>query len=169
MQVDTAIINKLRHIEIFSDFSEKNRKNRRILTELCEVLEEKNFSVNEVIFKKGDPAKGLYILLEGSVQVTRTTIQGEPFSVYELSAEENVFFGQKALVTKEERSATAKAVTPCKAAFLSTENFFAVCDKEPWLGYKALYRIACNLAGYLKESNKDMLTLYQALIDEIDS
>ncbi len=168
MQVD-LVIEKLKKIALFSDFNENTEKNVKILTEVCEFLEEKAYSANEVIFKKGDPAKGLYILLEGTVQVTRSTIQGEPFSVYNLSAEDHVFFGQKALVTDAERSATVKAVTPCKVGFLSTEHFFEVCDREPILGYKALYHIACNLARYLKDSNKDMLTLYQALIDEIDS
>ncbi len=167
MQAD-LVIDKLKAIEIFSDFAEETEKNLEILKAVAKVLEEVSFSANDFVFKKGDSAKGMYILLDGTVQVTRTTIQGEPFAVYNLSSEENVFFGQKALITKGERSATVKAVSNCKAAFLSTEAFFEICDKEPLLGYKALYRIASNLAKYLKESNKDLLTLYQALIDEID-
>lgn len=167
MQVE-PVIERLRKIEIFSDFSELTDKNRSILESVCSVLKEQSFSANDTVFKKGDTAKGLYILLDGTVQVVRSTIQGEPFAVYNLSGEENVFFGQKALITQEVRSATVKAVSDCKVLFLATEDFFTLCDQEPLLGYKALYRIASNLAKYLKESNKDMLTLYQALIDEID-
>ncbi len=167
MQAD-LIIDKLRKIEIFCDFEEPTEENIAILEQVFSILKEEKFSANDIIFKKGDISRGLYILLEGSVQVLRTTIQGEPFAVYNLSAEENIFFGQKALVEKDERSATIKAISDCTVLFLSTEDFFALCDKEPCLGYKALYRVACNLAKYLKQSTRDMLTLYQALIDEID-
>ncbi len=167
MQAD-LIIDKLRKIEIFCDFSESTPQNDEILQTVSSVLKERKYSAGDAIFTKGDIAKGVYILMEGTVQVLRTTIQGEPFAVYNLNAEENVFFGQKALVTKEVRSATVKAVSDCTAVFFSKEDFFALCDKNPLLGYKALFRIAENLAGYLKQSTRDMLTLYQALIDEID-
>lgn len=47
-------------------------------------------------------------------------------------------------------------------------DFLSLCEKEPRLGYKSIFRIAKRLAGSLRRSNADILTLYEALLDEVE-
>ena len=110
----------------------------------------------------------LYILHTGSVQVKRNTPGNEQFAVVNLSAEQNVFFGEVALIDSDRRSASVVALENCRTLCLDGGTFKALCEEEPLLGYRATYRIARRLASSLRRSNKDLLTLYEALLEKDD-
>lgn len=161
------IITHIGKLEIFSDFSEPTDENKQLLEKVCAALTEQTFSAGDIIIHEGDVGSSLYILLEGDVQVIRSTPQGESFAVVNLSANQNVFFGEIAIVDHEQRSASVKALTQCRTLVLTAGDFISLCESNPQLGYKTLYRIARRLAGSLRESTRDLLTLYQALLDEV--
>ena len=81
--------------------------------------------------------------------------------------EQNVFFGEVALVDKDTRSASIYALTDCQTLKLEGNEFKQLCDAEPLLGYHVMYRISRRIAGALRRSNKDLMLLYEALIDEV--
>nr|MCR4822368.1 cyclic nucleotide-binding protein [Treponema sp.] len=72
-----------------------------------------------------------------------------------------------ALVDKDTRSASIYALTDCQTLKLEGDAFKELCDSEPILGYYVMSRIARRIAGALRRSNKDMMLLYRALIDEV--
>ncbi|MDD7451026.1 MAG: cyclic nucleotide-binding domain-containing protein [Treponema sp.] len=168
MEFSTDIIEKLSKLEIFSDFKERTDDSERILKKICASLEVRDFSKGDVIINEGDLGYTLYILYKGSVQVKRNTPGNEQFAVVNLSAEQNVFFGEVALVDSDRRSASVIALENCKTLCLDGDAFKALCDEEPLLGYRATYQIARRLASLLRRTNKDLLTLYEALLDEVD-
>ena len=168
MEFRSDIIEKLTKLEIFSDFTEKTEDSTRILKKICSSLEVKDFAKGEVIINEGDLGDTLYILHTGSVQVKRNTPGNEQFAVVNLSAEQNVFFGEVALIDSDRRSASVVALENCRTLCLDGGTFKALCEDEPLLGYRATYRIARRLASSLRRSNKDLLTLYEALLDEVD-
>ena len=163
MEFRSDIIEKLPKLEIFSDFTEKTEDSTRILKKICS-----SFAKGEVIINEGDLGDTLYILHTGSVQVKRNTPGNEQFAVVNLSAEQNVFFGEVALIDSDRRSASVVALENCRTLCLDGGTFKALCEEEPLLGYRATYRIARRLASSLRRSNKDLLTLYEALLDEVD-
>lgn len=65
------------------------------------------------------------------------------------------------------RSASVIAIENCKVLKLDGSRFKELCDKEPVLGYHVMYRISRRIASALRRSNKEMMTLYEALLDEI--
>lgn len=168
MEHSDEIIEKLTKIEIFSDFSEKTDENIRILKEICHLLEVQDFNKGAAIITEGDMGDALFILYEGTVQVRRNTPSQEQFAVANLNASYNVFFGEVALIDKDTRSASVIAMEDCRTLRLDGDKFKNLCDKEPNLGYHAIYRIAKRLASSLRRSNKDMLILYEALLDEVN-
>ena len=109
MEFRSDIIEKLTKLEIFSDFTEKTEDSTRILKKICSSLEVKDFAKGEVIINEGDLGDTLYILHTGSVQVKRNTPGNEQFAVVNLSAEQNVFFGEVALIDSDRRSASVVA------------------------------------------------------------
>lgn len=106
-------------------------------------------------------------MYEGTVQIRRNTPNNDQFAVVNLTTEQNVFFGEVALIDKDTRSASVIALENCKALRLDGAAFKSLCDKEPVLGYHVMYRISRRIAASLRRSNKEMMTLYEALLDEI--
>lgn len=169
MECTPDLLDKLSKLEIFSDFSEKTENNIRILKKVCTLLSPKEFKAGETIIKEGDMGNTLYILYQGTVQVLRNTPENEQFAVVNLTTEQNVFFGEIALIDNDKRSASVIATTDCNTLILDGKSFLKLCDEEPMLGYKATYRIARRIAHSLRRSTQDMLSLYEALLDEVDS
>lgn len=168
METTPELLEKLTKLEIFSDFSMKNTTHKEILSKVCQILETKTHSAGDTIIQEGDLGDSLYILYEGTVQIKRNTPSNEQFAVVNLNTEQNVFFGEVALVDKDTRSASVYALTNCKTLMLDGNKFKDLCDAEPVLGYHVMYRIAKRIAGSLRRSNRDMMTLYEALLDEVE-
>ncbi len=169
MDSTPELLDRLRKIEIFSDFSAKTKKNDQILSNICSIMTLETFDQGEIIINEGDFGDSLHILAEGNVQVMRNTLHEDRFAVVNLSAEHNVFFGEMALINHSQRSASVVALTPCKTFMICGSSYIELCEKEPYFGYKSLYRIGSRLVGSLQRANNDVITLYQALLDEVDS
>lgn len=168
MQIEKDQVEKLSKIEIFSDLSPTASEDKRILEELASLLLEKKFKKGEMIIREGDMGDTLYILASGSVQVLRNTLGDEKYAVVNLKAEQNVFFGEVALIDSDKRSASVMALEDCKTWVLTGNDYEKICEKEPRFGYLVTFRIAKRIASTLRNTNNDIITLYEALLDEVE-
>jgi len=168
MESTPELLEKLVKLDIFSDFKNPTEENKRILHKICNILSIQNFNIGDEIIKEGDIGDILYILFNGNVQVQRNTLSKERFAVVNLSSNMNVFFGEIALIDKDKRSASVVATTDCSVLVLKGNDFHNLCEEEPVLGYHALYHIAKRMAISLRRSTEDSITLYQALLDEVE-
>lgn len=168
MEITNEILKKLSKLEIFSDFAAETEDNLRILKKISLLLQEKTIEAGDIIIKEGEVGDTLYILFEGTVQVRRNTPNNDQFAVVNLRAEQNVFFGEIALIDNDKRSASVVAIDKCKVLCLDGSQFQKLCEEEPFLGYRTIFRIAKRIAVSLRRSNKDIMTLYAALIDEVN-
>lgn len=168
MTATPEILTKLSKLEIFSDFSDEVEENLRVLSKVCERLSLEEFKSGDEIISEGEYGDVLYILYDGEVQILRRTPGNEQFAVVNLQACQNIFFGEVALIDRDKRSASVVAISDCKTLTLTGADFLSLCEKEPRLGYKSIFRIAKRLAGSLRRSNADILTLYEALLDEVE-
>ena len=159
---------KLLQIQLFESFKSDNAENKRIMKLLYDAIEVKEFKANEIIIKEGDEGDVFYILLEGSVRISRNTMAGDCIALANLSAEQNIFFGETALIGSDERSATVTAHSDCKTFALSSKNFIKLCEKEPLFGYRVTLCIARRMAKTIKKTNSDMSTLYDAFFNEVE-
>ena len=167
MDYKPELIEKISKLEIFSDLDTGNESHVKLLKSVCELLEPVKFKAGEMIIQEGDMGDSLYILYEGKVQVKHKTLNNDQFAVANLSAEQNIFFGEVALVDMDKRTASVYALTDCDTLRLNGTQFKKLCDREPELGYHVMYRIAKRIAASLRGSNKDLMLLYEALIAEI--
>lgn len=168
MDYTPELIEKIAKLEIFSDFDIQNENHKEILKRVAAILENRHFAAGDAIITEGEIGNSLYILYEGTVQVRRKTPGNEQFAVVNLSSSQNVFFGEIALVDRDTRSASVIATTDCQALYLDGTVFKSLCDEEPVLGYHVMYRISRRIASSLRHSNKDLMTLYQALLNEVE-
>lgn len=169
MDAFEKILPKLINISLFSDFKLGNQDDERILRKVYDNLSVEKFGKGEVIIKEGSFGDKFYILYSGQVQVLRKTPAGDVIALADLNAEQNVFFGETALISQEDtRSATVKALTDSTAIVLSSKKFIELCNKEPLLGYRVVLRIARGMSRTIRETNSDKAALYEALFTEIE-
>lgn len=168
MEQIEKILPKLLKIQLFLDFKINNEDDRRILTEVYKNLKQKNFKKGDVIIKEGDDGDEFFILYSGTVQVLRKTPAGDIIALANLDSDQNIFFGEAALIGTDKRTATVKAITDCSTIVLSGKKFNELCEKEPVFGYRVLLCLAKRMSKTIQDTNSDKATLYEALFNEIE-
>lgn len=168
MDTFEKVLPKLIKIELFSDFNIDIENDRRILKIVYENMSVEHFKKGEVIIREGDYGDLFYILYSGAVQVQRKTPAGDIIALANLTEEQNIFFGETALVSDDTRSATVKATSDCTCITLSSKKFLAICEKEPLLGYRVLLHLVKRMSQTVRNTNTDKATLYEALFNEIE-
>ncbi len=159
---------KILKLELFNKFKIDSIDDKRILQKVYDSFSRADFKAGDIIIKEGDFGDSFYILTEGKVRIFRNTPSGDPIALANLTSDMHVFFGETALIGKDTRSATVKAITDCKTLKLSGKKFLELCEKEPVLGYRVLLCLSRRLRSTIKRVNLDMATLYEALFSEIE-
>ena len=76
----------------------------------------------------------MFIVYEGTVEIRKKTRSGDEYTVVELTAEHNVFFGELAIVSEGERSATVITKSKCNFLVISKKDFEDFCEEHPTIG-----------------------------------
>lgn len=90
-----------------------------------------HFSNGDVLFRQGDPADGMYIVVNGRLRITAITPEGEERFIGEVNPGEPV--GEFALLTDEPRSATLHAVRESNVVKMTTPVFERLVRAYPEL------------------------------------
>jgi CRP-like cAMP-binding protein len=81
---------------------------------------EVRFAAGDVIFRQGSRSDGVYLILDGTVEVSAVGSGGDTALAW---ASADDVLGEMGALDGMSRSATARAVTPCTAHFLPSETF----------------------------------------------
>lgn len=164
MKFEQELIEKLKKLAIFTDFSEDEKR----LESILDIMKKEKYSAGENIIVEGDFGNKLYVLINGTVKILKKTLQDEAYTVAILSSDDNIFFGEIAIIDNDKRSATVHAESNCDLLYIDRDNFLEFCEKDPYAGYKITMKIAQRISGAIRKMNKDVLMLYQALVDEVE-
>jgi CRP-like cAMP-binding protein len=98
----------------------------------------------DVIFRQGDPSNGrMYFIAEGELAIFRE-VDGEFHEINRLRA--GSFFGEMAIISKTERSATVKVVSKkAKLGYLDEEVFLKIGRANPIFLYSLLKLVITRL------------------------
>ena len=88
MRSDEYMIRGLKTFKLFSRLPDEE------LACLAGVMEEKIFPAGTVILREGDPGDHMYLLLEGAVDVLKTTLFGDPYVTASLKDSYHCSFGR---------------------------------------------------------------------------
>jgi CRP/FNR family cyclic AMP-dependent transcriptional regulator len=123
---------------------------RRLLARLAVQLFEKAYAPGEAVFLEGDPGKGLFVVLDGEIEVVRETAQGsqriETFGP-------GTAFGELALIDDLPRSATALATTPTRLLILYRSHFEDLVAGDRVIALVVAKNLLRLLAGYVRAAN----------------
>ncbi len=158
---------RLLKIPLFSAFDVSQPEDKEILKKLYESFSTKNFKKGKIIINEGEEGDIFYILHSGKVHIFRNTLSGDQISLAHLSSEQNISFGETALIGLDTRTASIMAESDCSTINLSGNDFHKLCEKYPVLGYKVLRQLSTKLLKTVNELNKDKAALYETLFDEI--
>ncbi len=163
------VLPRLASIALFKSFNPENENDRRILKVVYDHVSIKYYKAGEVIIREGDVGDEFYILSTGRVHISKSTLSGDNLALADLDADMNVFFGETALISNDQRTATVTALTDCRLIVLKKSSFDEICEGEPVFGYKVLKVLAARMSGTIRSVNRDKAVLYEALFNEISS
>jgi CRP-like cAMP-binding protein len=123
--------------------------NPRDLLQIEKILHEREYRAEERIFLQGDPGLGMYIIIEGNVEIV-----SEPGHHLLTVLHEGEFFGELALLDESPRTATAVAQSPCRLLCLVQSDLYDLIDRNPKLGVKILVQLARTIGERLKKTNE---------------
>jgi len=122
-KVATKPLTILQEIDLFHPFSHE------VKACLSERMESHRLSAGEIIFHQGDAGDSLFILVEGVAGVRVQSSEGESIEVARLGAG-NVF-GEMALLTGEDRTATVIAISDIYLFEITKETIAPFIEKQP--------------------------------------
>ena len=98
-------------------------------TELCRLGAEARLEQGAYLWREGDPGDHVVLLLEGFLEVTHNTPEGEIVVLRTLEA--GAIAGEFAALDGRPRSATVRASTPCKVVRIAANVFRQVLNRRP--------------------------------------
>lgn len=104
----------LREMGLFGALSDE------VLTRLAKTLPTERFAPGDIVFREGDAAHSLYVLLDGEVEVTKKSRGALEHRVAILGPSD--CFGEMSLIDVQPRSATVRAVAPSRALRMDSEQ-----------------------------------------------
>jgi CRP-like cAMP-binding protein len=112
------------------------------------------FEAGTPLYREGDPAQGLVVLLAGTVDVMKA---GSPEILATIDAP--AVFGEISLLTDGPHTATVMARTPCQLALLTKTQFERLVREESVAAFKLLHTLAEVLAHRLNKMDAKFIEL----------
>jgi CRP/FNR family transcriptional regulator, cyclic AMP receptor protein len=122
---------------------------RRLLARLGTRFLEKGYNSGEIVFQEGDPGRALFVVVEGTVEITQATAKGE--HVLRTLGPGDAF-GEIALIDNFPRSATARAATLARLLILYKSDFDALMDGDAQITNVVMRNLAHLLAVYARRT-----------------
>jgi CRP-like cAMP-binding protein len=122
---------------------------RRLLGRLATRFLEKAYYSGEVVFHEGDPGRALFVVVEGTVEITQATPRGEHV-LRTLGAGDA--FGELALIDESPRSGSARVAEPARLLILYKSDFDALMDGEARIAVVVLRNLSRVIAAYARRN-----------------
>jgi CRP/FNR family transcriptional regulator, cyclic AMP receptor protein len=120
------------------------------LKRLAMIAEEKSVPANTTMFRDGDPADHLYIILSGEVNIQYLLGNGELRTVDTLVAGDLLCWS--ALVEPYKTTAIGMTTKNSQLACLDAKKLRKLCEDDPMLGYRLTNQVAKLLAHRLESA-----------------
>lgn len=106
---------ELREIGLFGALSDE------VLEHLCRSLRTFRLGPGEMVFREGDLAHEMYVVLEGEMEVMKKSRKGRDHRVAILGPMDS--FGEMSIIDVQPRSATVRTLAPARLICVTSEDF----------------------------------------------
>jgi len=109
---------QLREVGLFGALSDE------FLAHLAGMLKVKALVAGDTVFREGEPAREMYVVLDGEIEVLKKSRRGRETRVAILGP--NDCFGEMSIIDMQPRSATTRTLGPARLLAISTEDMDAI-------------------------------------------
>lgn len=130
------------------------------LERLASVVSYRTIAAGEELFLEGERDQVVYVLLEGQIDIEIYVPGHEPVCIF--TAEPLDIIGWSAMTpVVRQRTATARAVAPCRLLAFEGEQLHHLCEQDHDIGYIIMRRLSNVVASRLLTTR---LHLYDLLV-----
>ena len=115
----------------------------------------RRYKPNKTIFQEGDAGDGIYIIIEGAVQISAVVGQGERRVLSRIGPGD--FFGEMAVLDNEPRSATAMAETDAQIYFIPREELLVMLERSPRLAVGLVREFSLRMRDFNRQYIQEVL------------
>jgi CRP/FNR family transcriptional regulator, cyclic AMP receptor protein len=148
----------LREIGLFGALSDE------VLAHLALALKTMRVAPGTAIFREGDAAREMYVVLEGEIEVTKRSRRGREQRVALLGP--NDTFGEMSIIDMQVRSATVRAVAPTRLVRISAEDMDALYRHDLKAYTLIILNIARDLSRRLRVADGILADFTANVLDE---
>jgi CRP-like cAMP-binding protein len=130
-------------------------------TRLLQSTEEVVAEPGTVLFRRGDPCDGFYIVLAGKIEVRKPGVNGEDVPVAVLSTRS--IFGEMSLLADRPRSATAVVVEQARLARMPKKSFDDLIAQGDICAYKVIHSLSKIIVERLRRTEDEFLVTLREL------
>jgi CRP-like cAMP-binding protein len=112
---------------------------------------------NTVLFAEGELNQTMAILVEGKVEIFKSTLNNEKKSIAKVKSPQT--FGEMSLIDGQPRSAEVMADSNCICLLLTKEKFMAMSERQPQLAFKILWKISSLMSQRLRQVSGQLVDL----------
>jgi CRP-like cAMP-binding protein len=117
----------------------------------------RSYAAGDVLFREGDPGDGLYMVVKGSVRISKASLTGEEaLAVLESPA----FFGEMALIDNSARAADAIVNEDSVLFYIPLAGLRTLIEAQHQIALKILYALCEVLAQRLRETNERYMSIF---------
>jgi CRP/FNR family transcriptional regulator len=106
----------------------------------------RRFVAGQTLFRQGEPARGLYVVLRGRVKVFKTSPKGREQTLMLMGPGEPV--GEVAVLSGEAYPATAEGFEEGEAFYIPRQAFLDLVTKEPEVAMRLLAALSARLRSF---------------------
>jgi len=143
--------------EILSQFSLFNGLSEALLKEIAAISKEVSYKNDEFVFREGESAENLHLLVKGSVAL-RVKLTSRPESVT-VSFISTPFqsFGWSGVVPPFHYTSSAQCDEDSEVLTIPSAAFMNLLEQNPEAGFKVMQRITVIIADRLRNSHQALL------------
>lgn len=117
------------------------------------IATEMELSIGQTLFRQGDQARDLFVLLTGRLEVSALSEAGRKMSLNILR--ENQVFGEIAIFDQGRRTATVEAIAPSRVMRIGAKDLLAAMRQNPDIAL-ALLRLSVGRARWVSDQMEDL-------------
>ena len=128
------------------------------LQQLAEIAELKDFDEEDVLFREGEPAEDMFLVVYGSVSVEICSTGVGCKRILTVGPGE--LLGWSALLEQSRLTATARALKMTRLVELNAGKLLTICERDPLFGFEIMRRTALALAKRLSATRMQLIDVY---------
>lgn len=120
---------------------------------------EVNLDAGEFLFHQGDMGRGMYILVDGKVDIVLESAETREVIKILATLEPGAYLGEVCMLSPQERTAGVRAQTKVKLMYMDSRDFLRDIDDKDPNALRISHNLALTLTERLKRANEIVTSL----------